>query len=121
LEELVLKLGECGIKPYYLHHPDLARGTAHFRLSFEEGMALVQALRQRVSGYLVPDYVLDSPHGHIKTSINPWSVQSLGRAGHYRITEPTGQSYAYYDPALDPEASTNSSHGITSSQPLAEK
>ncbi len=32
---------ETRIKPYYLHHPDLAPGTAHFRLSIAEGQALV--------------------------------------------------------------------------------
>ena len=28
---------EAGIKPYYLHHPDLARGTSHFRIEYREG------------------------------------------------------------------------------------
>ncbi|MGL5735135.1 MAG: lysine-2,3-aminomutase-like protein, partial [Beijerinckiaceae bacterium] len=28
------------VKPYYLHHPDLAPGTAHFRLTIDEGLAL---------------------------------------------------------------------------------
>ncbi len=31
---------ENRVKPYYLHHPDLARGTSHFRLGIEEGLAL---------------------------------------------------------------------------------
>src|SRR5690606_22591110 len=38
---------ENRVKPYYLHHPDLAPGTSHFRLSIAEGQALVAALRGR--------------------------------------------------------------------------
>ena len=29
---------ENRIKPYYLHHPDLARGTSHFRLGIDQGL-----------------------------------------------------------------------------------
>ena len=51
---------ECRIKPYYLHHADLAPGTSHFRTTIEEGQALMRALRGRVSGFAQPTYVLDS-------------------------------------------------------------
>ncbi len=54
---------ETRIKPYYLHHPDLAPGTGHFRLGLEEGQALVRALRDEVSGLCQPTYVLDIPGG----------------------------------------------------------
>jgi len=50
---------ECRIKPYYLHHADLAPGTSHFRTTIVEGQALVRALRGRVSGLAQPTYVLD--------------------------------------------------------------
>lgn len=33
-------------QPYYLHHPDLAPGTSHFRLTLEEGERLVKPARQ---------------------------------------------------------------------------
>jgi lysine 2,3-aminomutase len=54
---------ETRIKPYYLHHPDLAPGTSHFRITLAEGQALVRALRDRVSGLCQPTYVLDIPGG----------------------------------------------------------
>lgn len=54
---------ETRVKPYYLHHPDLAPGTGHFRLSLEEGRALTTALRDAVSGLCQPAYVLDIPGG----------------------------------------------------------
>ena len=35
-------LVECRIKPYYLHHADLAPGTAHLRTDIETGQALMR-------------------------------------------------------------------------------
>ena len=62
---------ETRIKPYYLHHPDLAPGTAHLRLTIEEGQALMRALRGRWSGLCQPLYVLDIPGGHGKVPVGP--------------------------------------------------
>ena len=59
------------VKPYYLHHPDLVRGTGHFRVSVERGQALMKALRGRLSGLAQPTYVLDVPGGHGKVPIGP--------------------------------------------------
>jgi len=59
------------VKPYYLHHPDMAPGTAHFRLSVEEGQALMAQLRGRLSGLAQPTYVLDIPGGEGKVPVGP--------------------------------------------------
>jgi lysine 2,3-aminomutase len=66
LEKLLRALVETRIKPYYLHHGDLAPGTAHLRTGIEEGQALLRALRGRVSGLCQPAYMLDIPGGHGK-------------------------------------------------------
>ena len=71
LADLMRGFVEAGIKPYYLHHPDLAPGTSHFRLGLAEGQALVAALRGRVSGLCQPHYVLDIPGGHGKVPVGP--------------------------------------------------
>ena len=71
LAELMRAFVETGIKPYYLHHPDLAPGTAHLRVSIEEGQALMRALRGQLSGLAQPTYVLDIPGGHGKVPIGP--------------------------------------------------
>lgn len=60
-----------GVKPYYLHHPDLARGTSHFRLETEHGRALLRQLRGRLSGLGLPTYVLDRPGGLGKVPLGP--------------------------------------------------
>ena len=59
------------MKPYYLHHPDLVRGTGHFRVPIKRGQALMKALRGRLSGLAQPTYVLDVPGGHGKVPIGP--------------------------------------------------
>jgi lysine 2,3-aminomutase len=71
LATLMRALVECRIKPYYLHHGDLAPGTAHLRTTLAHGQALMRALRGRVSGLCQPDYVLDIPGGHGKAPVGP--------------------------------------------------
>jgi lysine 2,3-aminomutase len=68
LAELMQALVTARIRPYYLHHPDLAPGTGHFRVSVEEGQALYSALRDRVSGLALPHYVIDIPGGVSKAN-----------------------------------------------------
>jgi lysine 2,3-aminomutase len=62
---------ESRIKPYYLHHADLAPGTAHLRTSIAEGRDLMRALHGRTSGLCQPAYVLDIPGGYGKSPIGP--------------------------------------------------
>jgi lysine 2,3-aminomutase len=71
LGALMRTLVECRIKPYYLHHADLAPGTAHLRTTIAEGQALMRALRGRYSGLCQPAYVLDIPGGYGKSPIGP--------------------------------------------------
>jgi lysine 2,3-aminomutase len=71
LEALFRTLVAARIKPYYLHHPDLAPGTARFRLPIAEGQALMRGLRGRISGLCQPEYVLDIPGGFGKVPVGP--------------------------------------------------
>ena len=71
LSALLRALVECRIKPYYLHHGDLAPGTAHLRTTIVQGQALMRALQGRVSGLCQPAYMLDIPGGHGKSPIGP--------------------------------------------------
>lgn len=98
LADLVNTMLDNHIKPYYLHHPDLTSGTSHFRLSFEEGMALMDDLRQCVSGIAMPQYTLDIPGGVIKIPITRETVRAIdGKKGHYRLHAPDGKTYDYAD------------------------
>jgi lysine 2,3-aminomutase len=91
LGALMRTLVECRIKPYYLHHADLAPGTAHFRTSIAEGQALIRALHGRYSGLCQPDYVLDIPGGHGKSPIGPSYLSADGS----EITDFKGARHIY--------------------------
>ena len=71
LEALLRALIAARIKPYYLHHLDSAPGTAHFHVPVEEGRALLESLRGRVSGLIWPTYVVDIPGGKGKVPLGP--------------------------------------------------
>lgn len=93
LATLMRRFVELGVRPYYLHHPDLAPGTAEFRLSIAEGQALVKALRGHISGLCQPTYVLDIPGGYGKAPIAE-AVVSHGEGGT-RVTDFRGREHAY--------------------------
>jgi len=100
LEALFRALVAMRVKPYYLHHADLARGTAHFRTGIATGQRLVRSLRGRISGLCQPTYVLDIPGGYGKVPIAPCAVSAGGEAGGWNVEDPDGVRHAY--PA-DPE------------------
>ena len=91
LAALMRGLVAARVKPYYLHHPDLAPGTGHFRLSIKEGQAIMRALRGRVSGLAQPTYVLDIPGGYGKVPIGPTYLDEDGRL----VIDPGGGLHHY--------------------------
>jgi lysine 2,3-aminomutase len=97
LEALMRGFVECRIKPYYLHHGDLAPGTAHLRTTLEQGQKLMRSLRGRVSGLCQPDYVLDIPGGHGKAPAGPQylSHRSEDAGRQYRVVDYCGDIHLY--------------------------
>jgi len=72
LRKLSESLFTAGIAPYYLHHPDPAKGTGHFSIAPSEGWKIYQALKASQSGYLVPRYVIDTVENSYKLSIEEY-------------------------------------------------
>jgi lysine 2,3-aminomutase len=98
LESLMRAFVECRIKPYYLHHGDLAPGTAHLRTSITEGQALMRQLRGRVSGLCQPDYVLDIPGGFGKVPVGPKYLDRINgeqEPPRYRVVDYCGDIHDY--------------------------
>ncbi|MBB4955447.1 lysine 2,3-aminomutase [Agrobacterium vitis] len=95
LADLMRAFVQMRIRPYYLHHPDLAPGTGHFRVSLKRGQEIVSALRGHVSGLCQPIYVLDIPGGHGKAPIGANTVTADGDG--YQITDFRGQQHHYTD------------------------
>lgn len=94
LEDLFRELAALRVKPYYLHHPDLVRGTGHFRLSIAEGQAIMKDLQGRLSGICLPTYMLDTPGGHGKVPLTPCFIESL-EEGVYAVEDYRGQKHRY--------------------------
>lgn len=93
LETLMRGFVEMRVKPYYLHHADLAPGTAHLRTTIDEGRALMRALLGRLSGLARPEYVLDTPGGFGKSPIGP---DYLARDGDgWRVEDFRGGAHGY--------------------------
>jgi lysine 2,3-aminomutase len=96
LGDLMRALVECRIKPYYLHHGDLAQGTSHFRTTIREGQDLMRALRGRASGLCQPTYVLDIPGGYGKSPIGPnYLALEPRQPRRYVIEDFCGRLHAY--------------------------
>ncbi len=92
-EALLRRLVELRVKPYYLHHADLARGTGHFRTGLERGQELVRELRGRVSGLCQPTYVVDLPGGHGKVPAAAGAV--FREEAETWIEAPDGRRHRY--------------------------
>jgi lysine 2,3-aminomutase len=104
LEALMRAFVECRIKPYYLHHGDLAPGTAHLRTTLARGQELMRALRGRVSGLCQPEYVLDIPGGHGKSPVGPAYLtkeesfsgeREPSQETRYRVADYCGEVHVY--------------------------
>lgn len=104
IEALMRGFVECRIKPYYLHHGDLAPGTSHLRTSLERGQDIVRMLRGRVSGLCQPDYVIDIPGGHGKAPAGPSYLSPVNSSSserertsetRYRIVDYCGEVHLY--------------------------
>jgi lysine 2,3-aminomutase len=90
LDTLFRALVKNRIKPYYLHHGDLAPGTSHFRTTIAHGQGLMRELRARLSGLAQPVYVLDIPGGAGKVPVGPAYISEDGT-----VADPNGDTHVY--------------------------
>jgi EF-P beta-lysylation protein EpmB len=69
LESLSEALFEHRVLPYYLHLLDAVAGAAHFDVDEYEARSLMDELRRRLPGYLVPRLVREQPGAASKTLV----------------------------------------------------
>jgi lysine 2,3-aminomutase len=96
LAALLAAYRESGVAPYYLHHPDLAPGTRHFRLTIGQGLGLMAELRELLQGETLPAYVLDIPGGHGKARLESEACEPAGN-GRWRVRDRLGLWHDYAD------------------------
>lgn len=94
LADLMRSFVEMRIKPYYLHHPDMAPGTAHFRLTISQGQTIMRELRNHVSGLCIPHYILDLPDGHGKVEAGVSALREI-EPNRYMIIDRHGDEQLY--------------------------
>ena len=94
LAALMRAFVENRVKPYYLHHGDLAPGTGHLRTTIADGRALMKNIRGKVSGLCQPTYVLDLPGGHGKVPIGPCHISETN-SDSWCVEDPNGCHHTY--------------------------
>ncbi|RDS84817.1 EF-P beta-lysylation protein EpmB [Dyella monticola] len=57
LTALSERMFAAGVLPYYLHQLDRVQGAAHFEVTDARALSLIEAMRNRLPGYLVPKLV----------------------------------------------------------------
>jgi lysine 2,3-aminomutase len=77
IRDLMCRLLQIRVRPYYLFQADLTRGTGHFRTSINTGLLIMKSLIGSVSGMAVPTYALDAPGGRGKIPLTPEYITSL--------------------------------------------
>ena len=76
MKELVQRLVQNRVRPYYIYQCDLSQGIGHFRTTIGKGMEIIEHLWGHTSGFAVPRYVKDVGGGVGKTPIDPSYIVS---------------------------------------------
>ncbi|MBS3942685.1 MAG: glutamate 2,3-aminomutase [Dethiobacter sp.] len=79
MRKLNQELLKIMVRPYYLFHAKLVRGTSHFLTRVEEGLEIMEKLRGFTSGMAIPTYILNAPRGYGKTPLLPTYLVGLGK------------------------------------------
>ncbi|KAF1978235.1 kama family protein [Bimuria novae-zelandiae CBS 107.79] len=100
---LIKALADMNIEPYYVYICDLVRGIEHLRTPLRTLLYLDKELRGKLTGFMMPDFVVDLPGGGGKrlahtyesyveeTGVSTWTAPGLdGDKGR--------RTYTYYDP-----------------------
>ncbi|MEB3207233.1 MAG: KamA family radical SAM protein [Vampirovibrionales bacterium] len=100
LKQLMRKIVNLRVRPYYLYQCDPVQGTAHFRTPVQTGIDLMAKLRGHLSGYCIPTFVIDAPGGGGKIPVGPQYVLPADdqQPGVTHMQNFNGQRYRYVDP-----------------------
>jgi lysine 2,3-aminomutase len=94
MQALMRKLLTIRVRPYYIHHPDIVRGTSHFRVTVKEGLKIIRSLHGHTSGLCIPQYMIDLPGGGGKVPLLPEYVKSMSD-GKIVAKNYKGEEYIY--------------------------
>jgi lysine 2,3-aminomutase len=97
--ELCRGLIKARIRPYYVFHAHLIEGTQHLRVSLDKGLAVMSHLRGRVSGFGIPQFIVDTPSGKIPLSSSGFVLSRDGEDAilHNHHGEIYRERHAFFD------------------------
>ncbi len=103
LEDLLRHLMRIRVRPYYLHQCDLIQGIEHLRTPISRGIEIMEALRGRLGGLAIPQYVVDLPQGGGKVPILPNYILSMSPTQTI-LRNFEGRIVAYPEPTYIPDS-----------------
>ncbi|MGM0509461.1 MAG: lysine 2,3-aminomutase [Fusobacteriota bacterium] len=106
MKELVHKLVENRVRPYYLYQCDLSEGLTHFRTPVGKGIEIIESLIGHTTGFSVPRYVIDAPGGGGKIPVMPnyllsWSPHKVILRNYEGVITTYTEPKEYSDPNCD--------------------
>ena len=94
IKELMLKLLNIRVRPYYLFQADLVMGTSHFWTEIKKGVEIISQLQGNISGLGIPSFVIDLPGGGGKIPITPDYIHGI-KGDEYIMRNYLGDEYRY--------------------------
>ena len=61
MKDLIARLGELQIQPYYIYHHDLVKGVEDLRTSLSASLQMERELRGSTAGFATPLVIADLP------------------------------------------------------------
>lgn len=108
MKQLVKKLSDIHIQPYYVYTCDLVDGLEHMRCSVRQACQIEKAVRGITAGYNTPLFVVDAPGGGGKRDVHSFAHydRQTGIAVYEAPSVRPEQLFTYPDPlrSLSPDA-----------------
>ena len=84
-----------GALPYYLHRLDKVAGAAHFDIPDARAQTLIEQMKNRMPGYLVPRLVIRDTRFRIKAGVNRLVGGQLKLGDMYDVQCPTNSRWLW--------------------------
>ncbi len=98
--QLMHRLMQARVRPYYIYMADQVAGAEHFRTTVQTGIRIMEALRGWTSGLANPQFVIDAPGGGGKIPLLPEYVVSMTDE-EVVLRNFRGDQYVYKQPQED--------------------
>ena len=97
MKKLMQDLLRIKVRPYYIFNCKKLEGIRHFRPSIEDGLNIMEYLRNYTSGLAVPTYICTLPDGRGKTPVMPHYLLNPNANGKARFRSWQGLVVDYDD------------------------